>query len=141
MKELNIATNRKTFKVNGAAEITFDPTDINFVNDMFDLFKKFEDIQSQPAPDDLMEVFNCARARDTQLRKEIDSLFGDGICESIFGRTNLLSPCEGQPICLHFFMAIIDEIDAAAETAFVQSPAMAAHIKKYETKYGKYMKK
>lgn len=141
MGELNFRTGRKTYTVNGDAEISFDPTDISFVNRLFGLVDKMEKSQQEPAPEDPMEVFAAAARRDAEMRAEIDAVFGEPVCDKIFGSTNVYSLAGGLPVCMNFMLAIIDEIDAASEEERKQSPALDSYIRKYETKYGKYMKK
>ena len=141
MVELNFGVCNKTYSVNGGAEISFNPSDINFANRVYDLLKKLEERQKEKPPADIMDVFEAARIRDEQMRSDIDAVFGAGTSEKIFGSTNVFSPSGGIPLCMHFIMAVIDEIDAASEKETKFSPAVEAYMKKYESKYGKYVKK
>lgn len=141
MGELNFQTSRKTYTVNGGAEISFDPSDITFVHMLFDLVNKMESRQNEATPDDPMEVFEAAARRDAEMRADIDSVFGEPVCDKVFGRTNVFSLAGGLPVCMNFLLAVIDEIDEAMEQERKQSPIMEAYIKKYESKYGRYMKK
>lgn len=141
MEELNFGVCNKTYSVNGGAEISFNPADISFANRVYDLLKNLEERQKEKPPADIMDVFEVARIRDEQMRSDIDSVFGPGTCEKIFGSTNVFSPSGGIPLCMHFIMAVIDEIDAASEKETKFSPAVEAYMKKYESKYGKYVKK
>lgn len=141
MEALNFGVCNKTYSVNGVAEISFNPSDISFANSVFELLKKLEERQNEKPPEDIMDVFEAARVRDEQMRADIDSVFGSDTCEKVFGTTNVFSLSGGIPLCLHFIMAVIDEIDAAAEKETKFSPAVEAYMKKYESKYGKYVKK
>lgn len=141
MRELNFQTGRKTYTVNGGAEISFDPADIRFVNQLFELVDKLEKKWQEPAPEDPMEVFSVAAYRDAEMRAEIDTVFGEPVCDKIFGSTNVYSLAGGLPVCMNFLLAVIDEIDAASEEERKQNPVLDAYIHKYEKKYGKYMKK
>lgn len=141
MGELNFQTSRKTYTVNGGETISFDPADIGFVNRLFDLMEKLEKRQKEPAPENSEDVFTVAARRDAEIRAEIDAVFGEPVCDKVFGRTNVFSPAGGLPICVNFLMAVIDEIDAASEREIKVSPRMNAYMQKYETKYGKYMRK
>lgn len=82
-----------------------------------------------------------AAQRDRELREQIDALFDEPVCEKIFGRTNVLSPSGGMPVALNFLLALIDEVDAAAEKETKPSAKVDAYIRKYEQKYGKYVRK
>lgn len=141
MGALNFQTTRKTYTVNDGAEISFDPTDINFVNRLFDLVDKLEKRQKEEPARDTGDIFAAAARMDAEMRAEIDVVFGEPICEKVFGSTNVLSPAGGLPVCMNFLLAVIDEIDAASEQETKHSPRVDAYIQKYEKKYGKYMKK
>lgn len=140
MGALNFQTGKKTYTVNGGCEIIFDPADIGFVNRLFDLFDKLEK-QQEEHPQRPEDAFAYAAQRDKELRAEIDALFDEPVCDKIFGRTNVLSPSGGLPVAMNFLLALIDEIDVAAETETKPSARVDDYIRKYEKKYGKYMKK
>ena len=140
MDVLNFQTSRKTYKVNDGCEISFDPTDIGFVNRLFDLMRKLEG-QKGTEVQNSDEVFAVAARRDKEMRADIDALFGEPVCDKIFGTTNVFSPAGGLPLCMNFLLAVIDEVDAASETATKPSARVDAYIQKYEKKYGKYMRK
>lgn len=140
MGVLNFQTSRKTYTVNDRCEISFDPADINFVNRLFDLMEKMEKIRGGESQD-VENVFKIAAQKDKEMRAEIDAVFGEPICEKVFGTTNVLSPAGGLPLCMNFLMAIIDEVDAASEAETKPSARVDAYMQKYQKKYGKYMKK
>ena len=140
MGVLNFQTGRKTYTVNDHCEISFDPTDISFVNGLFNLFEKLEK-QNEEGSQIPVDVFAYAAQRDKEMRAEIDALFDEPVCDKIFGRTNVLSPSGGLPLAMNFLLALIDEIDVAAETETKPSARVDAYIQKYERKYGKYMRK
>lgn len=140
MGTLNFQTSRKTYTVNDGCEISFDPTDINFVNRLFDLMDKLEK-QKASEPQDPKDIFKVAAQRDQQMRAEIDTVFGEPVCDKVFGNTNVLSPAGGLPLCMNFLLAVIDEVDAASETETKPNARVDAYIQKYEKKYGKYMRK
>ena len=140
MGVLNFQTGKKTYTVNDGCEISFDPTDIRFVNGLFDLFEKLEKQQSEQ-PQNPENAFAYAAQRDRELRAQIDALFEEPVCEKIFGRTNVLSPAGRLPVAMNFLLALIDEVDAAAENETKPSAKVDAYIRKYEQKYGKYVRK
>lgn len=136
MDELNFQTIRKTYMVNGGAEISFDPADISFAHRMYGLLDKLKEAWEKPAPESL-NVFTASALRDKQMREEIDKVFGSAVCDKIFGDTNIFSPAGGMPVCLNFIMAVIDEIEAASQQETKPSAQTEAYLRKYETKYGK----
>lgn len=140
MGVLNFQTSRKTYTVNDGCEISFDPADIGFVNRLFDLMERMEK-QQKDEPQNGENVFAEFARKDREMRAEIDAVFGEPVCEKIFGTTNVFSPAGGLPLCLNFLLAVIDEVDAASETETKPSARVEAYLHKYEKKYGKYVKK
>lgn len=140
MGVLNFQTSRKTYTVNDGCEISFDPADIGFVNRLFDLMEKMEK-QNNAEPQEVENVFEAFAKKDRDMRAEIDAVFGEPVCEKIFGTTNIFSPAGGLPLCMNFLLAVIDEVDAASETETKPSARVNAYMQKYEKKYGKYVKK
>ena len=136
MGALNFETGRKTYTVNGNCEISFDPADINFVNRFMGLMERMEKQQSEPAKE-VDDVFAEFARRDKEMRAEIDEVFGEPVCDKVFGRTNVFSPAGGLPLCVNFLLTIVDEIDAASEQETKPSEKLTAYIQKYEKKYGK----
>lgn len=141
MGALNFQNLKKTYTVNDSVEIHFNPADINFVNRMFDLMNLLEKKQKEAPPSSPEDIFTVAVKRDTEMREAIDKAFEEPVCDKVFGTTNVFTLAGGLPICMNFLMAVIDEIDAAADTERQISPAAAEYLKKYEAKYGSYMKK
>ena len=136
MGTLNFQTSRKTYTVNGNCEISFDPADINFINRFMGLMERMEKQQSEPAKE-VDNVFAEFARRDKEMRAEIDEVFGEPVCDKVFGSTNVFSPAGGLPLCVNFLLAIVDEIDAASEQETKPSEKLTAYIQKYEKKYGK----
>lgn len=141
MNELNFQTSKKVYTVNGGAQIAFDPADINFANRLYGLMNELEAMEKEEAPQDPLEVFKVAVERDKVMRAKIDAVFEEPVCDKIFGTTNVFSPAGGMPVCMNFLMAVIDEIDEVVGTETKTSPQMEAYMRKYEAKYGKYVKK
>lgn len=140
MNVLNFQTSRKTYTVNGGAEISFDPADVDFAGRIYDLLGKLQQLEQMPAPE-TENIFQAAAERDMSFRAEIDKAFGEPVCDKIFGTTNVFSPAGGVPLCLNFLLAVIDEIDAASENELKESPQLKAYVDKYQTKYGKHVRK
>jgi hypothetical protein len=140
MGVLNFQTSRKTYTVNDSCEISFDPADIGFVNRLFDLMEKM-DKQNNAEPQEVENVFEAFAKKDKDMRAEIDAVFGEPVCDKVFGTTNVFSPAGGLPLCMNFLLAVIDEVDAASETETKPSARVNAYMQKYEKKYGKYVKK
>lgn len=141
MKELNFETGLVTYKVNGSAEISFNPGDVGFVERLFNTFDSLAKRQdSAEAENNQVEgaaLFALAKRRDKEMRAEIDSIFGDAVCDRIFGNVNVFTQADGMPLWCNFLMAVIDEIDASVDG--MQQRAND-RVKMYTAKYAKYNK-
>ena len=141
MKELNFETGLVTYKVNGRSEISFNPGDIGFVERLFNTFdrlaKRQDAVEEENRRVDGANLFELAKRRDEQMRAEIDGIFGEQICNNVFGRTNVFAIADCMPLWCNFLLAVIDEIDAAAEGLEQRT---SDRVKMYTAKYAKYNK-
>lgn len=144
MSQLNVATGLVTYTINGNCEISFNPADADFAGRVVGAFEKINDICRKTKLDperSVPEFMTTTSKLDTEIRQEIDLLFGEPVCEKVFGRTNVISLANGLPIWANFLMAIIDEMDRAITAEKKQASPRAKHyIDKYEKKYGKKKK-
>lgn len=141
MNQINISTGQVSYTINGNCEISFNPSDAEFAGRVLAAFEKISDIcnntvvDSQSGVSALMET---ARKQDAEIRTEIDNLFGEPVCDKIFGRVNVISLADGLPVWLNFLMAVIDEMDKAITEAKKQeNPRVRQYVQKYEKKYAK----
>ena len=141
MKELNFETGLVTYKVNGKAEISFNPGDVGFVERLFNTFdslaKRQDAAESENSHAQGAELFKLIRKRDEEMRAEIDGIFGESVCDKIFGKVNVFTLADGMPLWCNFLLAVIDEIETAAEGLQEQT---SARVKMYTAKYAKYSK-
>ena len=142
MKELNFETGLVTYLVNGKCEIAFNPADVAFVNRVFNAFDSLAqrqdhaEVEAQNA--DSSDLFALAEERDKFMREHIDSIFGQPVCDSIFGNMSVYALAGGLPLWCNFLMAIIDEIDEAVQK---EQRAASPRVDKYMAKYAKYQRK
>lgn len=116
MQELNFGDGLVTYAVNGKCEVSFNPTDSNFVERLYlafeDLDKKQEGCKAQiEKMGDKKLIFEFARERDKEMREIIDSVFGAHIADDLFGGMNVYALAEGVPVWCNFMLAVMDEID------------------------------
>lgn len=141
MKELNFATGLITYKVNGTAELTFNPSDVGFVEKLFNAFDKLakrqDDAENENTQVEGAELFALARKRNEEMRAEIDAIFEEPVCDSIFGKTNVFAIADGMPLWCNFLMAVIDEIDLSADELPKRTNQ---RVDEYTAKYSKYKK-
>lgn len=142
MSELNFDTGLVTYKVNGQCEITFNPADVAFVKRLFNTFdglsKRQDDIDVENTEIDGAALFELAEQRENEMRTEIDDIFGDAVCDKIFGKVSVYALAGGLPLWCNFLMAVIDKIDAAIED---EQKLASPRVAKYMAKYAKYNRK
>lgn len=143
MKELNFDSGLVTYSLNGKCEVSFNPTDSNFVERLYSAFeeldKKQEGYKAQVEKmADKREIFDFARERDAEMRSIIDSVFEAPVSEAVFGGMNVYAIANGLPVWCNLMMAVMDEID----TTFTREQKLTnPRISKYTAKYQKYQKK
>lgn len=82
MKELSFDSGLVTYSLNGKCEVSFNPTDSNFVEKLYSAFeeldKKQEGYKAQIEKiADKREIFAFAKERDAEMRGIIDGVFGE----------------------------------------------------------------
>lgn len=139
MKELTFETGLVTYSLNDKCEISFNPTDSNFVERLFsafdDLDKKQESYKAQiEKMADKRQIFDFARERDAEMREVIDGVFDAPVSDAVFGGMNVYAMAGGLPVWSNLLLAIMDEID----TTFArEQKATNSRIAKYTAKYKK----
>ena len=137
MNTLNFETGVVTFNVNGKAEVSFNPTDSNFVERLFCTFEKLDKRQESHKEEiskvgNKREIFEITRRLDAEMREMIDGIFQQPVCGDIFGGVNVYALADGLPLWCNFLLAVMDQID----TTFAQEQkAHSPRIAKYTAKY------
>lgn len=142
MKELNFDSGLVTYSLNGKCEVSFNPTDSNFVDRLYSAFeeldKKQESYKAQVEKmTDNREIFEFAKERDAEMRGIIDSVFNEPISDTLFGDMNVYSMAGGLPVWCNLIFAVMDEIDS---TVSKERKATSPRLAKYTSKYQKYKK-
>lgn len=142
MKDLNFDSGVVTYSLNGKCEVSFNPTDSNFVERIYtafnDLDKKQDEYKSRiEKMADKKEVFEFARERDAEMRTIIDGVFDTPVCDAVFGGMNIYAMASGLPAWVNLMLAVMDECD----TTFArEQKATNPRIAKYTAKWSKYKK-
>ena len=94
MKELNFESGLVTYSLNGKCEVSFNPTDSNFVERLYSAFEELDKKQDgYKAQIEKMsnkrEIFDFARERDAEMRGIIDGVFEYPVSDAIFGGMNV----------------------------------------------------
>lgn len=137
MKELNFESGLVTFSLNGKAEVSFNPTDSNFISRLYSAFEELDKKQESYKKQieeiaGKKEIFEFARERDAEMRKIMDEVFGVPISEAVFADMNVYAMANGLPVWANLMLAVMDEID----TSFAQEQKQTnARISKYTKKY------
>ncbi|WP_312280800.1 hypothetical protein [Oscillibacter sp.] len=140
--ELNVDTGVVTYTVNGKCDISFNPTDNAFVENLYNAFETLDKLHEGYKAEvsktgDKREVFNIARERDKKMREVIDGALGP-VCDAVFGDMNMYAMAGGLPVWCNLLLAVMDEID----TAFTrEQKATNPRVQKYVAKYQKYTEK
>lgn len=142
MKDLNFDSGVVTYYLNGKCEVSFNPTDSNFVERIYtafnDLDKKQDEYKSRiEKMADKKEIFEFARERDAEMRTIIDGVFDASVCDAVFGGMNIYAMASGLPAWVNLMLAVMDECD----TTFArEQKATNPRIAKYTAKWSKYKK-
>lgn len=164
MKELKFDTGLVTYRVNGGAEIKFNPTDTEFAKKVLGIFQDLTDKQAEyrkllgadtettdmdkaledpeaakKLNDQADAILNAIDKMDRDMRAAIDYAFGvEGTADAVFGSASLYAYADGLPLWANFLIAVIDEMPASAEKqASLTDPRLRAHVGKYSAKYNK----
>lgn len=139
MNELRFETGLQTYSINGKAEVSFNATDSDFVERLYQVFERLDKKQSEYETQaqklaDKVKVFDFMRERDKEMRDDIDNLFGSPVCEAVFGRMNVFALASGLPVWCNLLLSIMDEIDTSFSR---EQKATNPRLKKYLAKYNK----
>lgn len=160
MQELNFATGRVKYKVNGGTTIEFNPTDTEFTRRVMNIFRDLVQKQEEYAkalsgdspdlgaaldnPEEAKKlvsqadaVLNTVSQMDQDMRKAIDTAFqAPGTADAVFGEDSLYAYADGLPLWANFLMAVIDEMPASAEKqSQLTDPRLRKYVGKYSKKY------
>lgn len=116
MPEIKFETGIVSFKLNDAAEVSFNPTDSAFVERIFDTFDELDKKQEAYKAEidkcsDKKEIFEIARRRDAEMREMVDGLFDKPVCSALFGGMNVYALAGGLPVWCNLMLSVIDQID------------------------------
>lgn len=143
MKELNFESGLVTYSLNGKCEVTFNPTDSNFVERLYSAFEELDKKQEGykariEKMADKREIFNFARERDQEMREIVDGVFDAPVSDTVFGGMNVYAMANGLPVWCNLMLAVMDEVDS---TYAREQKATNPRIAKYTAKYRKYQNK
>lgn len=139
MKDLNFETGLVTYNLNGAFQLTFNPTDSEYIERIYNTFSvldekkdEYEEEIKQAAQN---EIFAICRRRDAEMRELIDEALGAPVCEAVFGNMNINALADGLPVWANLLLAVMDEMDNSfAREQKRTNPRVAKYTAKYSKK-------
>lgn len=139
MPEIRFDTGLVTYNLNGVVEVSFNPTDSNFVEKLFGTFDQLDRQQEEyrqevNAATDNRKVFEIARKRDTEMRSLIDGVFDTDVCKPLFGSMNVYAMADGLPAWCNLMLAILDIVKESFDR---EQKAIDPRVEKFVSKYRK----
>lgn len=138
MTNIQINDGLQTFSLNGKCEITYNPTDMDFIDEIYTMLEKLDAQQSEYQSEAAKltkprEIFDFARKHDELMRNAINEWLGADVCTALFGRMNMYAMNgEGLPLWAGLIFAIYDTMDAAVKS---ESAKTSSKFDKYLKKY------
>lgn len=139
MNEIRFETGLKSYNLNGAVEVLFNPTDVEFAQKVYSAFDALDKKQENYKEEvrkiaGTSKIFDFARDRDAEMRAMINDLFGVPVCDAVFGEMNVYAMADGLPVWCNLLLAVMDELDSG----FAREQKMtSARVQKYTSKYHK----
>lgn len=137
MDGITFSTGVVEMPVNGGRTIRFNPADVGFMDTLYSLMAKVEDIEKESQKkreksDDPAKIFDYFRSSDKRMREAVDAVFGDGFCNDVFDGVRLVAMADGLTVLENFVFAVIDHMDESVRANMEQRNAK---IEKYTAKY------
>lgn len=137
MADITFSTGVVEMSVNGGRTIRFNPTDVGFMDTLYGLIAKVDDIEKEnqkkrDKSDDPAKIFDYFRSSDKRMREAVDAVFGGGFCDDVFDGVRLVAMANGLTVLENFIFAVIDHMDESVKS---NMEARNAKIEKYTAKY------
>lgn len=139
---IQLETGFSEYDINGVT-VRFNPTDLSFCERVFSTFDTMDGMQEEynaaiTAAQDNAAVFAVYHDMEDKMRGMIDDVFGDHVCEAMFGRMSVYALAGGLPIWANLMLALIDEMDASfAREKKLTNPRLKKYADKYRKRAGK----
>jgi hypothetical protein len=139
MPDIKFDTGVVTYSLNGAYEVSFNPTDSIFIEKIYAAIDGLDAKQDEyhkmvDSKEDARELFAALRSIDTEMRGILDDLLGDGASEAVFGDMNVYAFASGFPVWLNLLVSILENCTSAMNA---ETRKGNARIEKYTSKYHK----
>lgn len=138
MKEIKVASGYEEIKINDAASVWLNPTDIGFLERYFDTFEEVDALQEQYQNKmdkaDGRAAFDIARAIDADIREKINGLFGTDLCTELFGEMHVTAVADGLPVWCNLLLAFVELFD---DTVVAEKKKMNPRLEKYIKRFSR----
>jgi len=148
MPELNFDTGLVTYTINGKVEITFNPTDMAFIERLYSVFDEMNKRQElyeteRKEKGDTDTAFDPLHRQDREVREMIDTALGQPVCDALFGGMNIYtSLANGLPAwCNLIFTILAETCDSVSREQKAINPRLQEYLAKYSNKTRKHNKK
>ena len=137
-EELTLDDGLICLSINGKSETIFNPTDIGFVEKVFNCIEamdgKQEYFEKRMRNAEPHEVFQIAREADAEMRELLDGVMGAGTCAAQFGNVSVYAYADGLPLWANMLFAIVDRCEG---DIVKQQKLTHSRLEKYTSKYHK----
>ena len=137
---IKLQTGLQEVDVNGKHTIFINPTDEGYLEDLYGLLERLEQIHKEHQTDEAADVktkFEASRAREKEQRAAVDAMFGEGFCSDVFGSARLYSMSGGLTLIENLLYSVLDYMDDDLKR---QQAARDERIAFYTAKYQKRKK-
>jgi hypothetical protein len=148
MASIKIATGIKSYDIedqygNVRGQISFNPSDLNFINRLADMENKINKYMSEyekkrsltvsdesvaSDSDSGLEALDEISFYDAQIKRVIDETFDDNVSEIIFGKESCFNMYRGKTFVERFIESILPVIEKDTDVAL---KSMEKHVSKY----------
>lgn len=137
-KALNFDTGLVEYDLNGAATVSFNPTDESFTSKLYDAFGRLDGLQEALSGESAGDVLKRFGDLDAEMRATIDGLLGEGVADATIPM-NCYSIANGLPVWCNLMLALLDEVTEAYEREFGKTDGrIKAHGEKFNAMMAKY---
>ena len=140
MADIKFASGLQEFTLNGKVEVSFNPTDMTFTEELYNaasaLAKRQDELEeAQRAETEPEKIFTLNREADKEMRDIIDGVFGKPICSDLFGATKVFAYSDGLPLWANMIFAVQEMcVSKRADEAQKTDKRLAKYTAKYKRK-------
>lgn len=138
MEDFIFDTGLVTFSINKKYEVTFNPSDWNFVERVTSTFEILSEKQEEveralKSVENMRGFFLSMRELDMEMREYIDGIFGAPVCAAVFGDMNIYALAGGAPVWANFLFTLWDRLDSnLTRESKIKNPKIQKYLDKYQ---------